>query len=222
MTLLASNSTLMRWHRFWQFSTDQLASMRSEVNEGAVKRIKLFHEQERVRRRLPLVREQGSQWRTGCRLYFCAPRPRRLLSVEDERTIATFYLTRQALFAKAFKFGEMVEATAASYLKRFYLRNTCMDYHPKLVMCADLRIDDISLLSDAAHRLTCLFLATKTENSGITIAEFAQKVKTPAKDILDLEFLVSQALNFQYKVHHAHIAARGLFYDLQVRYRLRW
>jgi cyclin H len=37
----------------------------------------------------------------------------------------------------AFQFPEMVQATAMSYLKRFYLGNTVMDYHPKNIMSAD-------------------------------------------------------------------------------------
>jgi len=36
----------------------------------------------------------------------------------------------------AFGFPEMVQATSMSYLKRFYLGNTVMDYHPKNVMYA--------------------------------------------------------------------------------------
>ena len=35
-----------------------------------------------------------------------------------------------------FRFPEEVEATAMTYLKRFYLKNTVMDWHPKNVMCA--------------------------------------------------------------------------------------
>lgn len=46
----------------------------------------------------------------------------------------TYYLTQISLLCGAFKFSEMVQATAMTYLKRFYLRNTCMDYHPKNVM----------------------------------------------------------------------------------------
>ena len=34
-----------------------------------------------------------------------------------------------------FRFPEEVEATAVTYLKRFYLKNTVMDWHPKNVMC---------------------------------------------------------------------------------------
>lgn len=118
--------------------------------------------------------------------------------MQDEQNLVKFYLTKVPQLSKAFGFNDAVASTAMSYLKRFYLRNTCMDYHPKIVM------------------LTCLFLATKTENQLISINSFAAKIKsTTPSDILSLEFLVSQSLKFQYKVHHAHLAAYGVFLDLQ-------
>lgn len=46
----------------------------------------------------------------------------------------TYYLTQVAAMCGAFKYPEIVTATAMTYLKRFYLRNTCMDYHPKNIM----------------------------------------------------------------------------------------
>jgi cyclin H len=64
--------------------------------------------------------------------------------------------------------------------------------------------------------LTCVFLATKTENFPISIDSFSARVKTPPVDILSLEFLVSQSLKFEYKVHHAHLALNGILLDLQV------
>lgn len=45
-----------------------------------------------------------------------------------------YYLTQVAALCGAFKYPEIVTATAMTYLKRFYLRNTCMDYHPKNIM----------------------------------------------------------------------------------------
>lgn len=58
------------------------------------------------------------------------------LTVADEWSLVTFYLTKISQLCRAsfFRFPETVEATAMSYLKRFYLRNTCMDYHPKNIM----------------------------------------------------------------------------------------
>lgn len=66
-------------------------------------------------------------------------------------------------------------------------------------------------------RLTCVFLATKTENHPTSIDSFSSKTRTTPDDILSLEFLVSQSLRFEYKVHHAHLAASGLLLDMQVR-----
>ena len=116
----------------------------------------------------------------------------------------------------------MVQATSMSYLKRFYLGNTVMDHHPKNVMCVlspgfSARHKK-ALMSrvDVSHRLTCVFLATKTENFPISIDTFSSRVKTPPTDILSLEFLVSQSLKFEYKVHHAHLALNGILLDLQV------
>ncbi|KNZ45519.1 hypothetical protein VP01_802g4 [Puccinia sorghi] len=103
------------------------------------------------------------------------------LTVQDELELVTFYLSKisQLCRASIFNFPETVEATAMSYLKRFYLRNTCMDYHPKNII-------------------------------------FASRIpKTTNEDVLALEFLVAQSLKFQFKVHHAHLAARGIYLDLQ-------
>ena len=45
------------------------------------------------------------------------------------------YVGKVAQLCGHFRFSEEVEATAISYLKRFYLKNTVMDWHPKNVMC---------------------------------------------------------------------------------------
>lgn len=66
--------------------------------------------------------------------------------------------------------------------------------------------------------MTCLFLATKTENQMITIDNFTHKIPNCTnQDVLSLEFLVAQSLKFQFKVHHADLAGRGLMLDMQVR-----
>jgi cyclin H len=44
------------------------------------------------------------------------------------------YLERVGRLCAIHHFPEEVEATAASYLKRFYLGNTVMDWHPRNVM----------------------------------------------------------------------------------------
>ena len=56
------------------------------------------------------------------------------LTIDDERSLVSYYLTQLSQLCRAFRYPEAVEATATTYMKRFYLRNTCMDYHPKNIM----------------------------------------------------------------------------------------
>ena len=69
-----------------------------------------------------------------------------------------------------------------------------------------------------SHRLTALFLATKTTNNPITLEAYTSRIpKTAPSDVLDLEFLVAQSLGFEFAVWHAHRALWGMWLDLQVR-----
>ncbi|KAK4692297.1 cyclin H, partial [Lecanoromycetidae sp. Uapishka_2] len=77
------------------------------------------------------------------------------------------------------------QATAVQYLKRFYLSNSPMTYHPKEMMPS------------------ALFLATKTENNYISAEKFAEKLpKTTAEDLIAPEFILTQGLRFTFDVRH--------------------
>jgi cyclin H len=120
------------------------------------------------------------------------------LSWQDEVTLVKLYLGKAAQLCRHFRFPEEVEATTLSYMKRFYIKNTVMDWHPKNVM------------------LTTLFLATKTTNHPITLDIYASNIpKTSPEDVLELEFLVAQSLSFEFAVWHAHRALWGIYLDLQ-------
>jgi hypothetical protein len=56
------------------------------------------------------------------------------LSFGEEILLVKLYLTKITVLCHLFRFPEEVEATAVSYMKRFYLKNTVMDWHPKNVM----------------------------------------------------------------------------------------
>lgn len=67
------------------------------------------------------------------------------------------------------------------------------------------------------ERLTALFLATKTTNHPIALESYANAIpKTAPSDVLDLEFLVAQSLDFEFNVWHAHKALWGIYLDVQV------
>ncbi|GAA5871504.1 hypothetical protein JCM16303_000776 [Sporobolomyces ruberrimus] len=188
--------------RNWRYSKQGLDKVRRELNEQAVQRMKTLWEEEKAQQESTVSTPSDPSSSSNPPSAAPTPPPAstseiEYLTVDDEQLLVTYYLTQIQAMCGAFQFPEMVQATAMSYLKRFYLGNTVMDYHPKNIM------------------LTCVFLATKTENFPISIDSFSGRVKTPPVDILSLEFLVSQSLKFEYKVHHAHLALNGILLDLQ-------
>jgi cyclin H len=70
-------------------------------------------------------------------LYFLQPGSSsdvEFLTAEEEHMLVKLYISKISQLCGHFRFPEEVEATAVSYLKRFYLKNTAMDWHPKNVM----------------------------------------------------------------------------------------
>ncbi|KAF9240914.1 cyclin-like protein [Melanogaster broomeanus] len=160
----------------WRFSPEQLVVVRESLNSAAVAAIRNTFEAD----------EPGSSAHVS------------FLDAEEEHLLVKLYITKIPQLCGHFRFPEEVEATAITYLKRFYLRNTVMDWHPKNVM------------------LTALFLATKTTNNPISLDSYTSNIpRTSPSDVLDLEFLVAQSLSFEFAVWHAHRALWGLWLDLQ-------
>ena len=89
------------------------------------------------------------------------------------------------------------QATAIQYLKRFYLYNSPMTYHPKQMMpCA-------------------IYLATKTENHYQSLKSFASKLeKTTTEDVIAPEFLLTQGLRFTFDVRHPQRGLEGGYMEL--------
>ncbi|KAK9475002.1 cyclin-like protein [Dipodascopsis tothii] len=158
--------------RLWSFTRPELDEARRKVNARAVERLR---------------RNSGD---AGASIEFLTP--------EEELELVLFYCGKAQDVAGIYKLSSQIKATAISYLKKFYLRNSTMDYHPKNVM------------------YTCLFLATKSENYFISIDNFSAMLpKVTSQDILELEFTVAQALSFTLSVHHPYQPLHGFFLDMQ-------
>ena len=83
-------------------------------------------------------------------------------------------------------------------MKRFYLTNSLMTYHPKDIL------------------KTALYFSTKTENHYRSINEFSSKIdNTKAEDVLASEFLLTQALRFTFDVRHPFRALDGATMELR-------
>lgn len=93
----------------------------------------------------------------------------------------------------------MRQATAIQYLRRFYLTNSPMTYHPKSIMaCA-------------------LFLATKTDNYYMSLRQFAAGIPgdTTEEDVIAPEFLIMQSLRFTFDIRHPFRGLEGGIMELQ-------
>ncbi|SJX62210.1 related to Cyclin H [Sporisorium reilianum f. sp. reilianum] len=166
--------------RNWRFSPAVLARTRSDCNAAARRQLSSLH----------------------------PPSTIPFLSVDDELALIAYYLVKVGQIVHALKLPEVVDATATTFVKRFYLRNSCMHFHPKNIV------------------VTCIFLASKAENYPLNLSDFARKlagkqatdaavVDEYRRTVFDLEFLVSQSLLFEYAVTGAHRALYGLLLDVQ-------
>ncbi|WRT70076.1 uncharacterized protein IL334_007070 [Kwoniella shivajii] len=173
--------------RHWRYSPSSLKTIREELNAKSVEVVAKNTEM-----------EKEAQISLG-HSYTDPPSPTAYLTVSDELLLLRFYCSQISKICRhGFGLPEVVESTAISYLKRFYLKNSVMEWHPKNIMP------------------TCLFLAAKTTNYPVLIDQFISKFsKLSPDDILDTEFLVAQSLGFEFWVRGAEKSLRGWSLDLQ-------
>ncbi|KAK0093944.1 hypothetical protein PV326_012293 [Microctonus aethiopoides] len=128
------------------------------------------------------------------------------LSDVEERTLLKFYELQLRDFCKRFSppMPRATIATALHYFKRFYLRNSVMNYHPKEIL------------------VTCVYLSSKVEEFNVSISQFVANLKgdrEKASDIvLNNELLLMQQLNYNLTVHNPFRPVEGLMIDIKTRY----
>lgn len=115
-------------YRHWRYSKEQLLEQRTQTNQAAVSAIKGAFEADEVgifHSRCPYVMNSSKPGSSN---------DIEFLTAEDEYALVKLYVGKISQLCSHFRFDEEVEATAMTYLKRFYLKNTVMDWHPKNVM----------------------------------------------------------------------------------------
>ncbi|NXN13980.1 CCNH protein, partial [Indicator maculatus] len=132
-----------------------------------------------------------------------------LLEPHEELAICKYYEKRLLDFCTVFKpaMPKSVVGTACMYFKRFYLNNSVMEYHPRIIM------------------LTCAFLACKVDEFNVSSAQFVSNLReSPVgqekalEQILEYELLLIQQLNFHLIVHNPYRPFEGFLIDLKTRY----
>lgn len=180
-------------YQLWSFNAAQLAQMRHSANEKG--------------RRTALERFATARatFEAGNAAVFAThgdkltPDILEIISIEEEQLILKFICLQIVQICAHFKMPTQVRATAMAFFRRFYLVHSVMEYRPKNVA------------------YTIVFLAAKLENYFILIESFCAHIpKTKAEDILGLEFVVLQTLQFTLLVHHPFRPLWGFFLDFQL------
>lgn len=132
------------------------------------------------------------------------------LKRHEEDALLRHYEKRLLDFCNIFKpaMPKSVVGTAIMYFRRFYLNNSIMEYHPRVIM------------------LTCAYLSCKVEEFNVSSSQFVANLVQEStagqaralEQILEYELLLIQQLNFHLVVHNPYRPMEGLLIDLKTRY----
>uniref|UniRef100_G3UI14 Cyclin-H n=1 Tax=Loxodonta africana TaxID=9785 RepID=G3UI14_LOXAF len=131
------------------------------------------------------------------------------LEPHEEMMLCKYYEKRLLEFCSVFKpaMPRSVVGTACMYFKRFYLNNSVMEYHPRIIM------------------LTCAFLACKVDEFNVSSPQFVGNLRESPlgqekalEQILEYELLLIQQLNFHLIVHNPYRPFEGFLIDLKSRF----
>ncbi|KAL8700174.1 MAG: hypothetical protein Q9201_005594 [Fulgogasparrea decipioides] len=174
-------------YRLWSFTPESLASLRATTNITAADGVRAAFQSLRKD-----AEPKGDGDGDGS-----ADAEVDCLTIEEEQKIIGFYCLRTLEFVDFCEYPTNVKATAVQYLKRFYLTNSPMTYHPKEIMP------------------TAVYLAMKSEDNFHYVRSFAEKLDNiSTEDILAPEFLLTQGLRFTFDVRHPFHGLEGGFMEL--------
>ncbi|PKI36158.1 hypothetical protein CRG98_043457 [Punica granatum] len=120
------------------------------------------------------------------------------LSIEEEQFLRIFYENKLREVCGAFYFPHKIQATALIYFKRFYLRWSVMEHHPKDII------------------LTCIYTACKIEENHVSAEELGKGISQDHQVILNNEML---SLEFDLIVYAPYRSVEGFIDDMEDYFR---
>nr|CDP25874.1 Putative cyclin [Podospora anserina S mat+] len=185
-------------YRLWSFSPTQLSALREKTNAAARARISerlLSH---------PLPVSTSKQDLSAPTSNANTPDPDgnstpalpEFLTPAEELTLVGYYTSEILRASEALHYADEIKATAAMFLKRFYITNSIMTYPP------------------AEMFFVALFFACKVDTGHVNLAEYTKIFNKSAEEILAGEFLLCQGLRFAFDVKHPYRALRGAMMEL--------
>lgn len=188
--------------RQWSFTAEQLAAQRAKTNLQATERVKLNVARQRAQRAQTAEHDSTSGNSgidgSGANTPNAVTSDREVdcLTVAEERTFVEEFCERTMALGKHCQFSDAAVATCIQFLRRFYLYNSPMTYHAQNIS------------------RTAMFLAGKSESEHQSLDAFAarissEKTKVTPEQILAPEYLIVQALRFNFDVKHPFRALKG-------------
>lgn len=167
-------------HKRWTLTKEELINRRKQVNESAIATIKANN-----------IEEQRLSGKS-------AVKSPEFPSFEEELLIVDYYAAKVFDTGTVFGLPSHLKATAAAYLRRFYISKSPLQYHPKNIM------------------ITSLFLATKTCEYHVDLDTFVAKLpKQSRESVLEHEFLISSTILFDFLHWSAYRPLYGFILDME-------
>ncbi|KAI1259981.1 cyclin ccl1 [Xylariaceae sp. FL1019] len=172
-------------YRLWSYSPAKLRSLRQETNATAKANIS-----KRLLASDKKLAAMGDEEKKAALPDFLTP--------DDELMLLNFF-TFELLRAAAFcGLPADVQATAAIFLRRFYLTNSLMTYPPMALV------------------KTCIFFACKAESHYMRLQKFADKFpNTTGEEVLAAEYILCQGIRFAFDVRHPYRSLEGALMELK-------
>lgn len=124
------------------------------------------------------------------------------LTPDECNLLLLYYRQSILLLSTALNYPSYITYTAYTLYNRFYLYNTPMQCHPKLIM------------------LCCFFIAGKVEDHWISSQTLADKTKTTIDNITKYELIIMQTIKFNLRIWHANKPLDGLIYLLKDKHNI--
>lgn len=157
--------------RLWSFTPQNLQELRTKTNSLA---------QQQIAPRLS------------------ADPPPEFLTADEEKRLVKFFTVELIRAAQFCELPTEIRATAAIFLRRFYVTNSVMTYPPTELL------------------KTSLFFGCKAEGFYIRLAKLAEKFpNTTGEQILAGEYLLCQGIRFAFDVRHPFRALEGAILELR-------
>lgn len=193
--------------KLWSFSPSQLADLRAKTNSLAKQNIaeRLLSSSSSAS---ASANPSGSSTPIPSSASAAVPLPPDLtdnkpplpdfLTPAEEEQLLRFYTVETLRAAEFCGLPTEIRATAAIFLRRFFLTHSVMTYPPPKML------------------KTCLFFGAKAENSYPRVNTFADKFpNTTGDEILAGEFLLCQGIRFAFDVRHPFRALEGAIMQLR-------